>query len=785
MGWLDGVLRRRAWVLGGTLLLTLPALWALTQLEAEDTYDSWFPASDPAYRFYKEFQKRFANDMFFVVVFRDEDLFAPETLRLIAELTARLEELPYVREVTSLTNVEYLRGEEDALVVEPLVPEGAALDPAEVRARALAKPLYRGVLISEDGTTTAILGELQPVVSMSQEMELVNALKALVREYEAKAGKRFYLGGYPVLDAGIMEAAERDGLTFLPLTVGVVFVVLWLAFRRFAPAALSFLAVMIALAWTFGLYAGLGNAYSVLTSILPVILIAIGIADAVHILVHYYEELARGHPRGEALRLTMRKMLRPCLFTTLSTGAGFLSFLGSEIPIVRLTGLFAAIGIALAFVLTVLVLPAALSYLTAPQRTAQRQTQGPLARVLGGLGPWTVRRPRAVLAGSAVVLGVGLLGLSQVSTETTNLLLLKEGHPLRESYDFIERHLTGLSNLEIIVEGERDALRTPALLRKLDQLSARLLEEPKATKTISVVDYVKEINQALHGDDPRFYALPDTARGVAQSLLLYEFAGGEELRDYVTGDYSAGRLTALFRTMSSRESAALQARVLQYAQELGLPVKVTGTIALIEAMEQKVTLSQIRSIGIALLLITGLMALLLRSWRLGLLSLVPNALPIVLMFGVMGFAGIPLDAATSIVAGLALGIAVDDTIHYLTRFRRELRATRSYPEAIKRTTRTVGRAIVFTSVILLAGFSVLLLGTFKGTTYFGLLIGMTMAFALVGDLVLLPALLLVLRPLRVIETDASADADADTNTVQTTAQGERVPVPAEAEGGGP
>jgi hypothetical protein len=763
-GRLDFILKNRIWVLGAALLLTLPALWFITGLEAEDTYDSWFSPSDPAYRFYKEFQKRFANDMFFVVVFRDDGLFSSENLTLIAELTERLEKLPYVRQVTSLTNVEYLEGREDALIVEPLVPDLDRLDPSAVRAKALSKPLYRGVLISEDGAATAILGELLPVVSMTQEMKLVNGLNAVISEIEARTGKRFYLGGYPVLDVEIMKAAEQDGLKFLPLTIGVVFLVLWLAFRRFGPAALSFVSVVIALAWTFGLYAALGNAYSVLTSILPVILISIGIADAVHILVHYYEELSLGRPRGEALRFTMRKMLRPCLFTTLSTGAGFLSFLSSEIPIVRLTGLFAATGIGLAFVLTVLVLPAALSFLRAPRETAGRQAQGVLLQALKRLGPWTARHPRAILAGSVVALGIGLLGITQLSTETTNLLLLKDGHPLRASYDFIERNLTGLSNLEVIVEGERDALRTPALLEKLDRLSAKIAQEPGLTKTISIVDYVKEINRALHGDDPEYYSIPDTARAVAQSLLLYEFAGGDELRDYVSGDYSAGRLTALFRTMSSRESAALQARVLDYARELELPVKVTGTIALLEAMEQKVTISQVRSLGIALFLIAGLMALLLHSWKLGLLSLVPNALPILLMFAVMGFAGIPLDAATSIVAGLALGIAVDDTIHYLTRFRRELRQAKSYREALIRTTRTVGRAIVFTSVILFAGFSVLLLGTFKGTIYFGLLIGLAMAFALVGDLVLLPALLLVLRPIPMGEVTAREPMPAPAST---------------------
>lgn len=750
MNWIEALLRRRRWVLLGTLLLSLAAAWFIPGMESEDTYDGWFAPDDPDYRFYKDFQRRFANDMFFIVVFKDEPLFTPSNLALIASLTVQLEQVPYVRQVTSLTNVEYLYGQQDRLVVEPLVQGLEAPNAEAIRQRARSKPMYRDALISADGATTAILGELEKVASMSEEMAAVSTIQSIMRQAEAESGKQLYLGGYLAMDVEIMQASERDVLKFIPLTIGVIFLVLWFTFRHWLPAALSFAAVVIALVWTFGLYAGLENPYSMMTSILPVVLIAIGIADSVHILIHYYEELSYGLDRFQAIKMTLRKMLRPCLFTSLTTAVGFISFLASDIPIVRLTGLYAAVGIGFAFMLSVVALPALLSFFRAPQRAARQQAAGRLVAFLDRLTGWTLDHPRAILVGMSLLVLIGAWGALRLSTDTTMLTMLKDDHPLRVDYAFIEENLTGLSNLELVVEGRADALRQPALLNQLDALSRFAQSRPHVRKTLSLVDYAKEINQALHGGDPAFYRIPETPQAVAQSLLLYEFAGGKELRDYVTADYRSGRLTVLFDTVSSGQAASLRRSIADYAQtQLGLPLQTTGTIALVEQMMDKVALSQTKSIAIALGLIALLMGLLLRSVKLGLISMIPNALPILLMFAVMGFAGIPLDAVTSIVAGLALSIAVDDTIHYLTRFRRELGRLGDYRQALRRTTHTLGQAIVSTSVILLAGFSVLLLGSFQGTMYFGLLIGLTMLFALAGDLVLLPALLLWLKPIRV------------------------------------
>lgn len=750
--WIDRVLRYRIGIILAVLLVSVPLVVSVTTLRSQDTYDGWFAADDPTYRFYQTFQSRFANDMFIMAAFRDDPLITPANIAIIRDLTARLEAMPRIRQVTSLTNVEFIRGSADQLVVEPLVREDEMLDEvtiARIGERAQSRPLYRDVLISGDGTTTAVVAELERVDGMNEEMAVVASVRGILDELTAETGKRFHLGGYPVMDVDVMQASERDVRTFIPLTLLLIVVALWVLFRRVAPVAFGLIVVALTLLWTFGIYAGAGNEYSMMMSIVPVLLIAIGIADAVHILVHYYEELRQGRAQLDALKRTLRQKARPCLFTTLTTGVGFISFLASDIPIVRLTGVYAALGIGLAFLLSVIVLPALLSLTRPPRQAAQSQSSGRLETLLAGIDRLTLPRPRAILIGALVVGVMGAWGATQLVAETSWLELLRVGHPLQRDYEFIETNLTGLSNLEIVVEGERDVLRTPETLHKLDRLSAFALAQPGVRKTLSPVDHVKAINRALHGDDPAFYRIPDDPRQVAQSLLLYEFSGGNELRDYVTGDYASGRLSVLAETTSSRESSALKARIVDYAEdELDLSVRTTGTVALVEAMMAKVASSQIKSLAIALGLITVLMALLLGSIRLALISLIPNALPIFLMFGVMGWTGIPLDTATSIVAGLALGIAVDDTIHFLTRFRCELRTTPNYRDALARTTRSVGRAIVSTSVILTVGFSVLLLGSFQGTVYLGLLTGLTMAFAVASDLVLLPALLLWLRPIK-------------------------------------
>jgi predicted RND superfamily exporter protein len=567
---------------------------------------------------------------------------------------------------------------------------------------------------------------------------------------EGATGRRVLLGGFPVLDVEILSASAADARLFLYAAIPAIFLVLFVLVRRVAAVLLSFLVVGLALLFTFGLYVAAGHKFGILTAILPVLVLGIGMAQSVHVLVHYYEELAAGHGRRRALARTIRLMGRPCLFTSLTTAVGLGSFMVADIPVLRMTGLYGALGVLISFVLTLTLLPALLSFLPPPAAVARRRYRGGwLTARLDGLTRFDVRRRRGILAGAVVLLGLAGLGAARVSTETTWLHMLRRSDPVRQVTEAIERHMGGVDNLEFLIEGPPGSLLEPAQLRRLERLAAFAAAQPGVSRVASVLDYVKEINQALHADDPRHHRIPPTREAVAQGLLLYEMSGGAELERMISVDYAAARIMVLVETMSTRESAALSDTLRAFAREaLALDIVPTGHVTVMGEMEAKVFRGQIRSLTVAALLITLCMVVLLRSARLGLVSMLPNALPIAMMFGTMGWFAIPLDITTVIIAGLALGIAVDDTIHYMTRVRRELDAGHGYTDAIRRANRTIARAVVATSVILCAGFLTFTLGTFEGSFYFGVLSALTMLYALAGDLVLLPALLLVLRPIR-------------------------------------
>jgi predicted RND superfamily exporter protein len=749
----DQILKYRIPILLACLLLCVPALYSVSRMEAEEAFDSWYGSDDPVYKQYQDLEDQFGSGRFFVAVFKDDDLFTSEHLRLISNLTARLEQEKGVEKVTSLTNVEYVYGQDDTLVVEPLVRKipYSSDGLSEIRRKALEKTLYRNTLISRDGTTTAILVDLHDIDTVQESEAVVNNASRIIREVEIETGKKVFLGGLGFIDAAIRRASVEDFATFFPVALVMIFLILSVTFRLLAPAVLSILVVSLALLFTLALYAAGGQKFNMMTPLLPMLLLTIGVAESVHILVHYYfEELSSCLTREEALRQTVEKMFRPCFFTSLTTAVGFASFVVSSVPITRVTGLYAALGIIIIFALSIVVLPAALSFLPAPRGWKQKAAQGVSTKGLQQLTLFTLRFRRGILIGALVLTVPAAYGSLHVSSESTFIRLLRPSNPVREVYEFIEANMIGQSNLEILVETAPDGLKDPDLLRRVDRLQEFISQRPYVTKTISVVDLLRDMNRALHDGDPAHDAIPPTRQGVAQTLLLYEMSGGDGLRHYVTGDYALGRVTVFFKSASIQILAELEDEILTHAQEeLDLPVQVTGTLAIFKDGAQKLTNSQIRSLVAAFVAITLLIMLFLRSVRLGLISMIPNIIPVFLLFSTMGWAGIDLDVATVMVAGMALGIGVNDTIHYMTRFRRELEECGDYEATVRLCGTTVARAMVTTSAILFTGFIVLSMGNSQAIANLGLLSSVTMLYALVGDLFLLPALLLALKPLSV------------------------------------
>lgn len=736
-------------------------IYSATHMKTDNSVIVWFSKDDPHLVDYDDFLKRFPSDEFVMAAIYRKNIFNQKIIDTIRRLSSLMAGDPLVDKVISLTTIDRIINIDDSISVKKLVPQGK-LSPAqlrEIKKEALTNRLFVDRIISRKGNMALIVGKIKTKpradgsmhkLTLEEKSTLRNRLEATFTKAGFKIGKDIHLSGIPIVGTELDRASKKDNKIFFGAISIILFIFLMIVFRR-PDAAIASMAVFVcSLFSTLCLYYLMGNTFNMIMALLPALLAAIGIADAVHILSHYNEEIARGEEKKPALKKTMLAMWRPCLFTSLTTGIGFASFTSSDIIPIRLFGLFSALGIALAFVFSLTLVPSAVSLFPPPKIRVLHQVgkgwfDGLLARLAGRI----IKNYKLILLILVPILGLIVTGMVQLKTETTSLLFLHKNNPVRKSVEFISEQAGGVAAFELMLRGKKGIFKEPRVLKAMDRLQAFIRKQKDTVNVLSVVDYLKEVNFRT-GGKPEHFAIPKTRGGVAELIITYESAGGGELSDFLSSDYAWARILVRVGVIGSGKATKLSNRITNFIKtELKeLPrTTFTGLVPLYVRLDKNLVTSQIQSVLIAFGAIFLLMCLLLRSVKLGLISMVPNLMPIGLIMGIMGWAKIQLDVATVMIAGVAIGIAVDDTIHFLTRFRRELDQGCDYEDAIIRTTRTIGRPIIFTSVILMAGFMVLMLGSFIPTVRFGYLTGVTMIFALLGDLIVLPALLLLFKPL--------------------------------------
>lgn len=763
-----GVIAWRVPIVAGTLLLFIPAAWdAAAHFESENSLEIWFDESDPEMRGYRQFQERFGSEEFFVVAFDATDVFSEETLALVADLTKELGALSAGSRPVRVLSLANVAGEFRPLAAAglgglPFDPDRILEDPREREAFArwaLANPAVAGVLVSHDRKTVLLLGRV-PRLSIDGKRALEEDVLAVLARHEGSA--RFHLGGTPILDAEFDRHTRRDTWIFLPVAFGAIVLVLAGVFRRPGPVVLCSFAVAASLAFTLTIFHLAGNRFNIATSLLPPLLLAISIADGVHIVVQYQEALALGLPKREAIRQTLLALFRPCFFTSLTTALGFGSFLLMDVRPIQVVGLYTAIGVSIAFVVSFTFLPAAL--LLFPPPVGRAVGEAFLARARFALSGWLDALARAcarwrglVLASTLPLAAFSVWGIARIDVQTYGVEFFREDEPIRQAYEMIESRMGGITTFEFVVEGEAGDFHNEERIADLAAFE-REYERGPVTDVFSAASLLAIVEQARRGWDaaPVSPSSSGASGGLTAplpagpTLALLTLAPDSPARSYITPDGSAARVSVRLLAVGTGDAVELmdemEAFLARRFPEGRFAIEVTGIVPMYVRLDQLLTRSQIVSFGFASLVIFASMALLVRSVRIGLLSIPPNILPIAVTLGLMGFAGVPLDVATVMVAGAAIGIVVDDTIHYLTRFRRELAADGDYVASMRRCHRTVGRAMVFTSVILVAGFGTLAFGSFNPTVALGALTALTMVLALVGDLVLLPVLLLVFRP---------------------------------------
>lgn len=755
-------LRRPGTAVAVAVVLTLASLPLLPRLRVDNGLEVWLDRDAPEHAAYRELLETFGSEELILVIHPLPELpprAAPgvpdPVLERLAALRRRLEALPGVRRVEDLSAVH-----------ERFF---ATADDAAFWRDVQASPLYRNLLVSEDGELAATRVLLEPPEG-GERPALVAAVGEAAEETLGGAGPDgwdYRLAGPPVLNVALDRASRRASATFFPLVFGLSALLLWAVFRRPAAVVIPFAAVGAGLAWTLALLAATGHSLNMVTAALPPVVWVLGLSTSVHLLV---SARRGGRPEpgegagvsgsasissspDDAHELAVTELARPCLVSALTTALGFTSLTFSSMEPVREMGLFGAFGVMACLAASFLLFPALARVLDLGQPAAAG-TDARLAR------RWVARvlhRPWRVLAACAALALLFGLSLLRLEADSNVVDFFRPGTRVAETYRQVLPRLTGPYSLEVLLDTGPEP--GPAELRRVDRLAGHLAAHPGVARVLSPLDLTKKLYQTFRELPPSAFRLPpedgelETAWDLTGSLLA------EERRELFDPGRGVMRLSLLARPMGSSDHRRLVEELgakLRGTAPEGWNPRLTGVVDLLVGMQEQLLASQIRSFAAAFLWITPVLAVLLGSLRYALLSLGPNLFPIVAALGTLGLAGRPLDPATLMVAGVAFGIAVDDTIHVLTAYRRA-RSGRGVGEALGHALGRVGRPVVLTSAVAALGFAVLVFSDFTPLLRFGLLTVLTLAAALVGDLLLLPALLAVADGGRGPEADPGTD----------------------------
>lgn len=709
------------------------------RFRVDSAVDRLLPEGDADSVYYDGVRRAFGSEEVAVVGLFADDVFAPATLARIERLSRALAALPGVEEVTSVTTARRIELGEDGLGRVALIPalptdERTA---AALRARVLADRLAPGPLVARDGSAAGIWVRFAP---MRDDEFLAADLDGRLRAAlgAVPGPESLAVTGLPTIKVQAARDMIHDLAVFVPL--GLLLVtgsVIW-AFRTWRGVLLPLATTVIGVLCTTGIMVAAGDAFTLGTLVLLPLLMSAGVAYAIHIVSRYYLETRHGG--GDALARALGDVRLPVAMAALTTFVGFTTFITSPIPSIRDFGVYAGLGIAIIFVACVAVIPAALALLPPPRRVPQRLEEGDRFARIAACGALSLRYRRLLLGLFAVLMVLGAWGITRIRVETDYLRFFRDDHPALRDNRRIGAALAGTQVVTVVVDGPVTRADVLEAIRALQRVAER---QPGVDTTRSVVDHLENARRAVAPDRAD---QPFTAQDEVDQLLL--LLALPDLRRELTADQTRAAITVHTTQSGSQAVAALVGRLEEFAASrfpADTQVRATGTVVLLTRSADALAWSQVWGDVQVMAILLLVMVLLLRSLRLGLLSMVPNVIPIVLLLGIMGWAVIDLNICTSTIAAISIGIAVDDTIHYMLGFHAALRAGASREEAILATLRTVGRPIVITSVALSAGFLIACLSSFQPVRHFGILASATMVIGLLTDLFLLPALLVTLR----------------------------------------
>ncbi len=765
------------------LLLMLPFLVHVPQIKFDTSNEGFFHPEDPILLDYNKFREQFGRDERIAVAIEDDNIFSLKFLQELKNLHEDLENgVPHLNDITSLYNVRNTRGKGDELLTDDLLdPFPSSEEEVQaIKKRALESHFYKDLFISRDGKMTTIVLETdaysqknsnksneddlsggfedeapkdktsnakREFLTDEENAEVVNAVNKIVQKYKDK-GLKIYVAGSPSVLHGLKQQMQTDMQKFTRVTFLIIIIFLFLMFRRISAVVYPLIVIILSLLATIGLMAWTGVPFKLPTQIVPSLLLAVGVGASVHVLSIFFDRFNERGDKKEAIAYTMGHSGLAIAMTSITTAIGVGSFAGSEVLPISDLGTFASFGVLASLLLTLTLLPALLSV----TKLKPKVKKGPdaLDRLMKKLAYIPVRFYKQIIAISAILVTIALFAASTIELSHNVLKWFQPTNPLRIATQIIDDKLNGTVTIEAVVDTQKvNGWQDPTLLKKLNDLSSELetYKDPYTHigKVVSLATIVKETNKALHSNDEKFYTIPKEKDLVAQELLLFENSGSDDLEDVVDSQFSKSRTTIKLPWIDAVKARMVQDHITKRFNETFSEQKVTitGIIPLLVNTFDNAIRSSVKSYLIAFVLITLMMMLIFRSIRLGLLSMIPNLTPIILGLLIMVIKPIPLDMFTLLIGSIAIGLAVDDTIHFMHNFMRYYYESGSSKEAIEHTFFTTGKAMVITSAVLSLGFFAYTMAQMISVQNFGFLTGSVILLALLADLLLAPALMIV------------------------------------------
>jgi len=727
-------------------LLSLP----IYKININPDLQALIPSDDPDVIRMEELEEEFGGLDVILISYHAHDVFSGESLEMINQLTWDLEALPQIDHIISLTNYESILSDEESMSVDKFIQEIPATkaESDSLASKANSDPMLNRLLVSEDRQYSAIMIFSKPE---AEEVSTVESLQSVLLPFQQQHHD-LRLGGMPVIRAQISDDIAHDTRTFIPAGMVLIALLLYFSFRSRRGVVLPLLVVFLSIMGTLGLMSWFGLMLSVISSIMPIMLIAVASAYGIHIITRYFEDCAELPAEAntkEVVTSVIEHMLRPLFLAGLTTVIGFLSLLSHILPASREVGVLTAFGVILAFGISITLIPAVLVLTKKPSldRQSKNTANRLLSRVLVRIGRLVFHHRNLIYAAFAILTIVATIGIPYVELDSNPLNYYAPDSKVRVVNNIIDSHFGGSTTMSVVVEGD---IKSPEVLKQVDQIQEFLNGREGIGYTMAITDFVKLMNQSMNGGDPAYYKIPDSRELVSQYLLLYSWESSDGYLDsYVDYDYQTAQIVVRLNTMDVYYMVDLQKELNQFLDEnihVENHPKSEGYAVLLGNLMPMMVKGQIRSLVLSVLLAALVTGLVFRSLSAALISAMPLAFAITGVFGLMGYLGIYLNTATSMLSSIMIGIGIDYTIHFLFRFRTEIRKGLGDEEAIVKTLSTTGQGIIINGFSVMVGFAVCMLSTFIPIFFFGWLISVSIFMCLIAALTLLPLVLILVRP---------------------------------------